>query len=136
MPSNEEIARLRDATGAGRLVLNPAALTVRKTRPDVRCDLSSVAPGYATDRLWTELADRGFTDFLVDVGGELRTRGRNEAGAPWQIAIERPQPHGDAIQRLVPSRIWRSPPRGTTGSIAKSTASGSRTFSIRGPAVR
>ena len=75
---------------------------MRKTRPDVRCDLSAVAPGYAADRLWTELADRGFTDFLVDVGGELRTRGRNEAGEPWQIAIERPQPHGHAIQRLVP----------------------------------
>jgi len=28
-------------------------------------------------------------------------RGRNEAGAPWQVAIERPELHGDAIQRLV-----------------------------------
>ena len=74
---------------------------MRKTRPDVRCDLSSVVPGYAADRLWTELADRGFTDFLVDVGGEVRTRGRNETGAPWQVAIERPEPQGDAIQRLV-----------------------------------
>jgi len=74
---------------------------VRKTRPDVRCDLSAVAPGYAADRLWAELADRGFTDFLVDVGGELRTRGRNDAGEPWKIAIERPQTQGDAGQRLV-----------------------------------
>jgi thiamine biosynthesis lipoprotein len=102
LPSDEEIARLRDATGAGRLELNPAALTVRKTRPEVRCDVSAVAPGYATDGLWAELADRGFTDFLVDVGGELRTRGRNEAGEPWQIAIERPQPQGHVIQRTVP----------------------------------
>jgi thiamine biosynthesis lipoprotein len=102
LPSHEEIARLREAIGPGRLELNPAALTVRKTRPEVRCDLSAVAPGYATDRLWQELADRGFTDFLVDVGGELRARGRNEAGEPWQIAIERPQPQGHAIQRVVP----------------------------------
>jgi FAD:protein FMN transferase len=102
LPSDEEIARLREATGAGRLELNPAALTVRKTRPDVRCDLSAVAPGYAADRLWAELADRGFTDFLVDVGGELRTRGRNDIGEPWEIAIERPQAQGHAVQRLVP----------------------------------
>lgn len=102
LPSDEEIARLREAMGPGRLELNPAALTVRKTRPEVRCDLSAVAPGYATDRLWGELADRGFTDFLVDVGGELRTRGRNEAGEPWQIAIERPQPQSHAILRTVP----------------------------------
>ncbi len=102
VPPNEEIARLREATGAGRLELNPKTLTVRKTRPEVQCDLSSVVPGYAADRLSVELEKRGFTDFLVDVGGEVLTRGRNEAGAPWQVAIERPQLHGDAIQRIVP----------------------------------
>lgn len=102
LPSNEEIARLREATGLDRIELNPAALTVRKTRPEVRCDLSSIVPGYAADRLAAVLADRRFTDFLIDVGGEVRTRGRNEAGAPWQVGVERPVLHGDAIQRLVP----------------------------------
>ena len=101
VPSNEEIARLREAMGPGRIELGPAALTVRKTRSEVRCDLSSVVPGYAADRLWTELAARGFADFLVDVGGEVRTRGRNEAGEPWQVAIERPQPQGHDLQRIV-----------------------------------
>ena len=96
VPPNEEIARLREATGAGRLELNPKTLTVRKTRPEVQCDLSSVVPGYAADRLSVELEKRGFTDFLVDVGGEVLTRGRNETGAPWQIAIERPELRGDA----------------------------------------
>jgi FAD:protein FMN transferase len=100
-PSNGEIARLREATGAGQLELNPKALTVRKARPEVQCDLSSIVPGYAADRLWTDLAGRGFTDFLIDVGGEVRTRGRNERGAPWQVAIERPSTQSDAIQRTV-----------------------------------
>lgn len=100
-PSDEEIARLRQATGAGRLELDAAARTVRKTRPDVRCDVSAIAPGYAADQLWARLADRGFTDFLVDVGGELRTRGRNDAGKPWRVAIDRPVASGDAIQRIV-----------------------------------
>jgi thiamine biosynthesis lipoprotein len=102
LPTNEEIARLREAIGIDRIELDAATLSVRKTRPDVRCDLSSVVPGYAADRLSTELSSRGFTDFLVDVGGEVRTRGRNQSGAVWQVAIERPGLHGDAIQRLVP----------------------------------
>jgi thiamine biosynthesis lipoprotein len=101
-PTSEEIARRREAMGIDRLELEPATRTVRKTRPEVQCDLSSVVPGYAADRLFGELSSRGFTDFLVDVGGEVRTRGRNENGAPWQVAIERPALHGDAIQRLVP----------------------------------
>lgn len=101
-PTSDEIERLREATGPRRIELDPAASTVRKTRPDVRCDLSSIVPGYAADRLWLELAHRGFTDFLIDVGGEVRTRGRNERGAPWQVAIERPDLQGEAIQRRVP----------------------------------
>ena len=101
-PTNAEVARLREAIGPDRIELNPATLTVRKTRPEVGCDLSSVVPGYAADRLSTELTQRGFTDFLIDVGGEVLTRGRNEAGAPWQIGIERPELHGEGIQRLVP----------------------------------
>lgn len=101
-PTSDEIERLREAMGPDRLELDPAALTVRKTRPEVRCDLSSIVPGYAADRLSTELSNRGFTDFLVDLGGEVRTRGRNETGAAWLVAIERPALHGDAIQRLVP----------------------------------
>src|SRR6185503_11558438 len=101
VPTDEEIARLRKAIGPGRIEVNAANQTVRKTRPEVRCDLSSVVPGYAADRLFLALADRGFTDFLIDVGGEVRTRGRNETGAPWRVAIERPEPQSDAIQRLV-----------------------------------
>jgi thiamine biosynthesis lipoprotein len=102
LPANEEIDRLREAVGSGRIVLDPKAVTVRKTRAGVQCDLSSIVPGYAADRLSRELTDRGFTDFLVDVGGEVLARGRNQAGAPWQVAIERPQLNGEAIQRLVP----------------------------------
>jgi thiamine biosynthesis lipoprotein len=100
-PSPEEIARLREAMGASAFELDGAARTVRKTRADVRCDLSALAPGYATDVLWAELAARGFTDFLVDVTGELRSRGRNERGEPWRIAIERPQVQGNDVQRVV-----------------------------------
>ena len=102
LPTNDEIDRLRAAMGPGRVELDPTAVTVRKRRPDVQCDLSSVVPGYAADRLSRELTDRGFTDFLVDVGGEVLARGRNAAGAPWQVAIERPELHGGTIQPLVP----------------------------------
>jgi thiamine biosynthesis lipoprotein len=101
-PTNDEIDRVREAMGPGVVELHPPAMTVRKRRPDVRCDLSSVVPGYAADRLSRELTDRGFTDFLVDIGGEVLARGRNEAGRPWQVAIERPELHGEKIQRLVP----------------------------------
>lgn len=101
LPTNDEIARLREAMGPGQIELNPTTLTVRKARPDVQCDLSSVVPGYAADQLSRELRSRGFTDFLVDVGGEVLARGLNGAGVPWQIAIERPARNEHTFQRFV-----------------------------------
>ena len=101
VPDEAEIARLRQAVGMHLFELDEATLTVRKKRPDVRCELSAVAPGYAVDQLTTRLMARGFNDFLVDVGGELRAQGRNEEGRPWQIAIERPDAGGAIGQRFV-----------------------------------
>lgn len=101
-PGLEEIARLLTITGVAHLELDSVALTVRKRRTGVRCDFSAVAPGYAADRIWEQLTGHGLTDFLIDVGGELRARGRNDAGEPWQIAIERPVSRGRSIERMVP----------------------------------
>jgi thiamine biosynthesis lipoprotein len=56
----------------------------------VRLDLSSVAKGYAVDRVTDELARLGFSDHLVEIGGELRGSGTKPDGAPWWVALERP----------------------------------------------
>jgi thiamine biosynthesis lipoprotein len=100
-PTDAEIARLRQAVGMHLLELDEAAMTVRKKRPDVGCDLSALVPGYAVDRLSTRLLDRGLEDFLVDVTSELRAQGRNEKGERWQVAIERPDEAGQIGERIV-----------------------------------
>jgi FAD:protein FMN transferase len=103
-PGADRLRALLDATGMRHLQLDPGGRWVRKRRPDVRCDFSALAPGYAADRLVILLANRGITDFLVDVGGELAARGQNGQGAPWQVAVERPREGRRHIARLVPLR--------------------------------
>jgi thiamine biosynthesis lipoprotein len=110
-PSDAEIDRLLELTGMRHLELDTAARTVRKRHPGVVVEFSSIAPGYAADRLAAMLMARGHRDFLVDVGGEFRALGRNDAGTPWQIAVERPQERGRAIERMIPT---------TSGAIATS----------------
>ena len=78
------------------------ASTIRKRDPVVRCDLSAIAKGYAVDRVGDALGDMGFESYLVELGGEIRTAGRNEQGAPWRVAIERPQSTGREPYRLLP----------------------------------
>ncbi|RIY32668.1 hypothetical protein CJP74_04065 [Psittacicella melopsittaci] len=62
-----------------------------KHDPKVEIDLSSIAKGYAVDLAAKYLADRGATNFLVEIGGEIVTRGNNPSNKPWQVAIEQPR---------------------------------------------
>ena len=81
-PTEAEIAAVLPAIGWEKLELLNGA--VRKQHPELRIDFSAIAPGWAIDQI-TELLDlRGFTNFLVESGGELRARGS------WRVAIEHP----------------------------------------------
>ena len=65
---------------------------VRKARPDLYIDLSALAKGFGVDELVRYLDEIGCTDFMVDVGGEIRTAGINDQGVAWRVGIESPRP--------------------------------------------
>ncbi|QEK92395.1 FAD:protein FMN transferase [Achromobacter insolitus] len=58
-------------------------------------DLSSIAKGYGVDRAAMALDALGITQYLVEVGGELRARGKRPDGQPWRVAIEVPDASDD-----------------------------------------
>jgi thiamine biosynthesis lipoprotein len=88
--------------GWQKLVLDPAAGTASKTVPELYVDLSAVAKGYAVDRTAAVLDQMGLEDYMVEVGGEVRTRGLNLKRQPWRIGIERPVAESRELQRVVP----------------------------------
>ncbi|MEE4637760.1 MAG: FAD:protein FMN transferase [Wenzhouxiangella sp.] len=53
-------------------------------------DLSGVAKGWGVDVVVEYLLTSGFSDFLVDIGGELRVQGYRADRERWRIGIERP----------------------------------------------
>lgn len=100
-PDAALLARLRDHMGYWKLELDPVASTLRKTDPELECDLSAVAKGFGVDRVAVVLREEGLTRFMVEVGGEIVAVGLNQQGSPWRIAIERPVMAG-GVQRVVP----------------------------------
>jgi thiamine biosynthesis lipoprotein len=100
-PSTQVLAALRAQVGYEKLVLDPARSTVAKSVPGLRCDLSAVAKGYAVDLLAERLIDLGHTSFLVELGGELRGKGRRPEGRAWRVAIEEPDVAGRRVHRIV-----------------------------------
>lgn len=92
IPDTVELARIQQFVGHRLLVLDEERGTLSKLDPRVRCDLSAIAKGYAVDAVGDALQHLGYTDYLVEVGGEVRANGRNPAGEIWLVGIERPDP--------------------------------------------
>ena len=101
-PMNEAtLQSLRTLVGYEKLVLDTAAKTVTKKEDGLYCDLSAVAKGYAVDAVAGCIEQAGGTDYMVEIGGEVQTRGRNAQGVPWRIGIERPSDGGGMIESVV-----------------------------------
>ena len=69
---------------------------------EVWANLSGIAKGYGVDRAADALERLGLADYMVEVGGEIRTRGRNAEGRAWQLAIERPDAMPQRALRILP----------------------------------
>ena len=76
-----------------------------KDDPRVRIDFNSIAKGYVVDMAAEELESMGVEEYLVDIGGEIRCRGRNPKGGAWRVGIETPydgnNTPGSSIQQVI-----------------------------------
>ncbi len=61
-----------------------------KADPRIIFDLSSISKGYCSDLVGQCLEQKGARNYLVELGGEIAFRGKNERGEPWRIGINKP----------------------------------------------
>lgn len=101
-PTAAEIEQLKLRSGWAKIELFPRDSTILKQEPALYLDLSAIAKGHAVDRISEVLAEMNLTRHMVELGGEVRTSGRNAGGNPWRIAIEKPISGGRAFQRILP----------------------------------
>lgn len=91
IPSEDELDSLKQLVDFRHLELDLAQSSIVKQSP-LEIDLSAIAKGYAVDKVADYLDSLQVSSYLVEIGGELRTRGTNPGGQPWRIGIEKPAP--------------------------------------------
>ncbi|QIM63620.1 thiamine biosynthesis protein ApbE [Pasteurellaceae bacterium Orientalotternb1] len=104
-PTAEQIAERAKSVGIDKLsvVKSDHQYGLIKQEPNLYIDLSSIAKGFGVDKVARHLETLGLHHYLVEIGGELRGKGKNLHGKPWQIAIEKPTfAQGQAIETIVP----------------------------------
>ncbi|MEA3461141.1 MAG: FAD:protein FMN transferase, partial [Bacteroidota bacterium] len=71
--------------------VNLAGPQVIKSNPHVQLNVNAIAQGYSVDILAAYLEGLGCRNYMVEVGGEIRTRGMNPKGNFWRIGVDRPE---------------------------------------------
>jgi FAD:protein FMN transferase len=97
-PEQLEIDAVKPYIGIDKLQLTAAGLS--KSVPELAVDLSTIAKGYAVDRVAEILEHAGVENYLIEIGGEMRLKG-SKTDQPWRIAIEKPEATGRAVQRVI-----------------------------------
>jgi thiamine biosynthesis lipoprotein len=99
LPSPAAVAKARERVDYRRIVLDRDRHTVQLLKPGMGIGLGGIAQGFIADRIAECLRERGFTNFVIDVSGDLRVDGRVD-GRPWRIGIQHPRIVGQMIAWL------------------------------------
>ncbi|MDT8397237.1 MAG: FAD:protein FMN transferase [Pseudomonadales bacterium] len=92
IPAPAELERARAMLGSDKLLLSRESSSLLKQQA-LRVDLSGIAKGYAVDQVAEYLDALALPAYLVEIGGELKMKGKKPGQGEWITAIEMPE-HG------------------------------------------
>ena len=72
------------------LVKTDTGLIILKSNPLTNLDYNGIAQGYSVDVLGEYFKEKGVSNFMIEVGGELLANGHKPNGDFWKIGIDEP----------------------------------------------
>ncbi len=96
VPSQSEVEYLLSQVGTDKLVFNEIEQCIRKTIPSMTINLSAIAKGFAVDQLTNILNQHQISNYLVEIGGEVKAKGLKNYNQNWKVAVENPS---DSLQK-------------------------------------
>lgn len=76
-----------------------------KDLPGIKIDVNSIAQGYAVDVVYRYFEKLGIENFMVEIGGEVRTKGKNPKGDFWRIGVDKPAERNNAAGEVLQTVI-------------------------------
>jgi len=67
---------------------------VTKLYPEIYFDFNAIGKGFLVDIIGRQFEAANIKNYMVEIGGEIRVRGKNQKGELWKIAIENPNEDG------------------------------------------
>jgi len=99
IPTQKEVDDKKKDIGFENILVNLEESKIKKKKPNIYCDLSSIAKGYGVDKVGLLFEKFGFNNYMVEIGGEVRTKGKNGKNEKWKIGIATPT--NDGLEKIV-----------------------------------
>ena len=66
----------------------------------MKLDFNAIAQGYTVDVIAQFLQAKGYSNYLIEVGGELLAKGKNADGNIWTVGVDKPSANIDENERF------------------------------------
>jgi thiamine biosynthesis lipoprotein len=91
LPPMELLKEKSQHTDINKMIINEEESTVFLEDPEMSLDVGAIAKGYATERVAQIAIEKGYTNGLLSVGGNVRAIGsRAEKEKAWNVGIQNP----------------------------------------------
>ncbi len=102
-PSPGEIEDARACVGWDKVMLTDSGgeCSLRFLKPDMQIDLGGIAKGYICDKVCELFSNAGLKDFIVNIGGNICSRGVSRKRQPWVIGVRNPRDRSEIIEQIV-----------------------------------
>lgn len=101
---------------------------VVKARPEIILDFNAIAQGYSVDVLANYLESRGINNYLVELGGELKAKGKKN-NEDWKVGIDQPNEKESEERKLEAIISLNNKALATSGNYRKFYEEGGQKFS-------
>lgn len=89
-----------------------------KKDPNTFIDFNAIAKGYGVDVISEFLESQSIDNYIVEIGGEIRTKGINvEKNKDWKVGVE--MPHFDGTQSVIRAISLKDAAMATSGTYRK-----------------
>ena len=91
IPDRQQIVDILKVVGFNQIEIKEEKSLKKKT-PQITVDLASIAKGYAVDQVSEVIKKNDFSDFIVEIGGEVYASGLRPDNSAWRVGINTPRP--------------------------------------------
>ena len=102
-PTKYNIDSLKNIIGYKKVRLEGRKVVKKDKR--LMLDCSSIAKGYGSDVVARFLQKRGVKNYMVEIGGEIVTKGISPKRVPWKIGVTRPVDDSLSVSKELQSVI-------------------------------